>query len=330
MTLAGRGYARVYDVVGRQDIHGLLLDAVEASGGRVLFTGDPGKAPVFLGVEDSRAERLGLLIYPFRMTSRLIRNRPADEVRGQIRYGGEQSWLEEHPVGHDRAGVDITLMLGVHTEQGVLVGLQPSLYDPLPMGISFYAKTSDLHAAATTGWHVWEKDNKPGTRRLIPRGPAGLETLVGFTPDRLLDYAHFERRADDLSLDQPLRFIAAAAAGDKGGASARGLHSLEAEFDLTSQEILEIIASRNRLQVAVRGGVAEHHLQRVLQADPQVSLVTRLDQDALHDFDVRLTDGRRLRVECKNASPHTYADGSFKVEVQKTRASKNDRSVAAE
>ena len=31
-----------------------------------------------------------------------------------------------------------------------------------------------------------------------------------------------------------------------------------------------------------------------------------------------------LRVECKNASPKTSASGAFKVEVQKTRASKGD------
>lgn len=44
----------------------------------------------------------------------------------------------------------------------------------------------------------------------------------------------------------------------------------------------------------------------------------------MHDFDVTLDDGTFLRVECKNASPKTAADGRFKVEVQKTRASKGD------
>ena len=33
---------------------------------------------------------------------------------------------------------------------------------------------------------------------------------------------------------------------------------------------------------------------------------------------------RRVTVECKNASPKTYADGTPKVETQKTRASKGD------
>ncbi len=55
-----------------------------------------------------------------------------------------------------------------------------------------------------------------------------------------------------------------------------------------------------------------------------MAAVERLDIDAMHDFNVTLTDGRRFRVECKNASPKTSAAGDFRVEVQKTRASKGD------
>lgn len=332
MGIAGRDYARVYDVARRQDLHAFLIASVEASGGRVLYASDPRRAPVYLGVQGSRDERLGLLVYPFRMGRTVTTNRPPDESKGQIRYGSEQSWHEgEHPVGRDIAGVDTTLVLGMHLSDGLLLGLDPALYDPLPMGISFYAKDAELAAATAAGWHVWERENKPGKVRQAPRAQGGLETLVAFSPDRLLDYARFERQAADLGLDQPLRFTAAQAAGEHGGAtgndppgSVGGLHVLEREFALSSQEILHIIATRNRLSVAVRGGVAEHHLERVLRADPAVARVDRLDQDGQPDFDVTMTDGRRLLVECKNASPRPYADGSYKVEVQKTRATQGD------
>lgn len=333
MSIAGRDYARVYDVERRQDLHGFLVSAVEASGGRVLYASEARRAPVYLGVQSARDGRLGLLVYPFRMGRIATTNRPQDESKGQIRYGGESSWHEGvHPVGRDVAGVDTTLVLGVHLADGLLVGLDPALYDPLPMGISFYAKDAELRRAAEAGWHVWERLNRPGKRREAPRAQGGLETLVAFAPDRLLDYARFERQAADLALDQPLRFTTAQAAGDRPGrAGGRGapsafggLHTLEQEFALSSQEILEIIATRNRLSVAVRGGVAEHHLERVLRADPAVDRLQRLDEDGQPDFDVQLTDGRRLRVECKNASPKPYADGDYKVEVQKTRASKGD------
>ena len=101
-------------------------------------------------------------------------------------------------------------------------------------------------------------------------------------------------------------------------------HDLEADFDLTAREILEIISGRMRLAVAVRGGVAEHHLEKRLQADPDVSAVERLDADGLPDFRVVLITGQAVLVECKNVSPTIYANGDYKVEVQKTRASKGD------
>jgi hypothetical protein len=331
VSIAGRDYARVYNVSGRQDLHNFIREAVTASGGRVLYASDWGRAPIYFGIQGARDERLGLLIYPFRMSGIVTRNRPTDENKGQIRYGNEESWHEgAHPIGHDMAGVDTTLVLGVHLDKQLIVGLDPSLYDPLPMGISFYAKDAELDAAQSTGWHVWERVNRPGTVREAPRAQGGLETLVAFEPRRLLDYARFERQASDLGLDQPLRFTAAQAAAsvtataDGAHGAFGGLHALEKEFDLNAEEILQIIATRSRLAVAVRGGVAEHHLERVLRADPSVKTAERLDEDGQHDFNVTLADGRFIRVECKNASPRPYADGAYKVEVQKTRASKGD------
>lgn len=332
MSIAGRDYARVYDVARRRDLHDFLITAVEASGGRVLYASDPRRAPVYLGIQGTRDERLGLLIYPFRMGRTVTANRPPDESKGQIRYGSEGSWHEgEHPVGRDIAGVDTTLVLGVHLADGLLLGLDPVLYDPLPMGISFYAKDAELAAASAAGWHVWERENKAGKVRETPRARDGLETLVAFAPDRLLDYARFERQAADLGLDQPLRFTTAQMAGEQRrtdeesfAGSVGGLHVLEQEFELSSEEILHIIATRNRLSVAVRGGVAEHHLERVLRADPSVLRLDRLDKDGQPDFDVTLAGGRRILVECKNASPKMYKDGDYKVEVQKTRATQGD------
>ena len=208
----------------------------------------------------------------------------------------------------------------------MLLGLDPLLYSPLPMGISVYAKLSDLDKMGDDGWHVWEKEDRAGTKRSEARSASGLEIFVAFRGDRLLDYVRLERRATDLRLDTPLRFSAAASV--KSRASAVSLatqpHSLETQFNLSSKQILEIIANRSRLSVAVRGGVAEHHLQSLLEADSEVATVEPLDIDATHDFNVKMKSGQALRIECKNASPNKYADGAFKVEVQKTRASKGD------
>ncbi|MEJ5946569.1 hypothetical protein WDZ17_14825 [Pseudokineococcus basanitobsidens] len=325
MDLAGRCYARVYRVNEREDVHTFLRQAVTRSGGQVLHASDASRAPVYLGVRTTGGQRLGLLVYPFRMTRVLTSGRPSDEVRGQIRYGGEETWRsDDHAVGRDLAGVDITLMVAVDLERGVLVGLDPALYDPLPMGISMYAKESQLAAAGASSWHVWERENRGGSRRAAPRAQGGLETLVAFTPERFLDYARFEQTASDLGLDGPLRYSAAQDAATTVTASAGSRHPLEQDFDLAASDILAIIADRTRLEVAVRGGVAEHHLQRVLDGDIKVAAADRLDHDSQHDFDVVMADGRTVRLECKNASPEGYANGDLKVEVQKTRASKKD------
>ncbi len=293
--VAGRDVGEVYRVSGRRDLHSFLLDAVESSGGRLLYASDANRAPVYLGIQADSDERIGVLVYPFRITRNTIRNRPADEVRGQLRYGSEDSWERPHPVARDVAGVDVSLVVGIDLEDDVFVGLDAQLWDPLPMGISFYAKAAEITLARDQSWHVWEKINRSGTRRQAPRSPSSLETVVAFQPHRLLDYIEPQRR-----------------------------HVLEEQFALTSEQILDIIGGRNRLSVAVRGGVAEHHLERRLRQDPGIADVRRLDVDAMHDFDVTTVAGEVLRVECKNASPKLNAAGEFRVEVQKTRSSKSD------
>src|SRR5690606_27780337 len=115
------------------------------------------------------------------------------------------------------------------------------------------------------------------------------------TPDRLIDYARLERRATSLRLDPPLRYSAAVALADKAAVDELPRrHVLEEQLALTSEQILDIIGGRNRLSVAVRGGVAEYHLEHLLESLPDISAVERLDVDAMHDFNVILSDGRLM------------------------------------
>lgn len=325
--VADRAYARVYNTPTRGDLHEFLCDAVSRAEGQLLYASDSKRSPVYLGIQSASQERVGVLVYPFRANHREIKNRPADEHRIQIRLGGERSWDVPHPVGRDIAGIDTTLVLGVHLDAGLLIGLDPALYDPLPMGVSVEFKDANVAEARSRGWHVFERDNIPGRRRKTPRGPSGLETIVMFTPDRFLDYVRLARTASDLALDPALRFVAAQEAATKASPKDHTLpstHDLEVQFEMTSVEILTMISQANRLSTAVRGGVAEFHLQKRLAADPAVVDVTALDKDGMHDFDVTTTSRRIVSVECKNASPKRYANGDIRVEVQKTRASQGD------
>ncbi len=326
VTSAGRSYARSYEGVQRRRHHELIERAVERGGGRVLTSSGPNRAPLFLGVEDSNGSRLGLCAYVFMANRRQTRNRPQDEHRLQVRYGdvNDPTWrTQTHRVGFDPLGVDVTLVLGAHVELDLIIGLDPLVYDPLPIGISIFFKDADIAQARRAGWHVWERDNISGVRRPAPRTALGVETLVALKPERLLDYVRLERDAQSLGFDPPLRFRAAQEATKVGRAT--GLHALEQELSLSGADILDIIRERPRLGMAVRGGVAERHLQRVLEADPSVATVELAQQEGPPDLILALRSGRRrITVECKNASPKTYADGTPKVETQKTRASKGD------
>ena len=321
--IAGRRYAPVYRTSGRADIHRFLIAAVGAAGARVLYASLDTRAPVFLGVEIGEEERMGLLCYPFRATRRETKGRPTDEHRLQVRYGGEETWGGDHALGFDIAGVDTTLVLGIHPDAGIIVGLDPLLYDPLPMGISIEFKDAEVDATLAHGWHAWDRVNRSGSRRLEARSRSGIETLIAFRPDRLVAYARLEREATSLGLDPVLRMRAAQAAiADKNAPTAR--HLLEDTFHLTSLEILEIISHRKRLKVAVRGGVAEHHLIKALDNDPNVVEIKQIDIDGPPDAEATLRDGRHIRIECKNGERSFYANGEGRVEVQKTRASKGD------
>jgi len=320
---SGRDYFRTY-TVRRSAEREFLLQAVERANGRCIADSGPSLAPLHLAVQDPDGVLAGALTYPFSAGHQEIRNRPTDEHRLQIKYGDiTEEWRrQDHSLGFDPAGLDVTLVLAIHEEADLLIGLDPFVYNPLPMGIQVGFKASEVEAAAASGWHVWERLNRPGRRRDDPRAVEGVETMIAFAPERFLDYVAFERQAQTMRLDPALRFRAAEAAATER-ASVR-VHDLERAYDLTALEILEIVSERSRLAMALRGGVAEHHLGRRLGEDPAVAEARVGQQEGPPDYWITLADGREFTVECKNASPKPYADGTPKAEVQKTRASRGD------
>jgi len=319
--LAGRSYVpKTYSISSkRQPVIDLLLRAVEDSGGRVVSCSYPDQkvAPIFLGAEDEDGHRYGLLTYPFTTTRRLIKNRPRAEHRFQIRFGDPvRVRRETNPLGHDPAGVDVTLVLAVDPERDLIVGLDPLVYAELPMGISGYYRDQHADAIGGPGWSTWTKEkSKPRTDQ--GSNWEGLEAMVGFETNRFLDYARFEAIATSLGLDTALRM----SLGERFATGRVDRHALERLFGVDAATILDIVDANFRLGVAVRGSVAEHHLGMLLASDPAVSWHEPIDQDGQPDFRLRLQDGRELTIECKNALRETYKDGDAKVETQKTRDS---------
>jgi hypothetical protein len=317
--LAGRIYVpKLHKLDGeRALVVDFIASAVEASGGRVVYNSfaDDRVAPIYMGAEDGAGRRYGMLMYPFTATKRATRNRPRDEHRAQIRFGDPvRARDESNLIARDVAGVDVTLVLAVDPENEFIVGLDPLVYEDLPMGISVYYRDRNVAAADDHGWAVWERTKAGGTRR---QSWVGLETLVGFRAHRMLDYVRFEAKATGLGLDPGLRAVLAESFIDRSNEP----HDLERLFGVDAKTILDIVEGNFRLGIAVRGGVAEHHLERALGHEAIVSTVEPIDADGQPDFLVGASDGRRLLIECKTASPQRYANGDFKVEVQKTRDS---------
>lgn len=321
-----RSYARAYEGVQRRAAHDFVEAAVERAGGRVLWSSGPAVAPLYVGVEDPDGSPLGVTAYAFFANKNVTRNRPTDEHRLQIRYGDVNSaeWrAQQHDVGFDPASVDLTVILGTHIDADLLVALDPLRYNPLPLGISVFFKDEEVDRAVESGWHVWERDNISGARRDNPRAELGVETILGFAPERLFDYLRLERQAQALGLDPPLRYQAALRA-EKPNTDMSAIHELEQAFGLPGPEILDLIRERARTLMAVRGGVAEHHMGKVLARDPSVASAVVGHQEGPPDYYVTLANRSEVTVEVKNASPMTYADGTPKVEVQKTRGSQGD------
>jgi hypothetical protein len=114
-------------------------------------------------------------------------------------------------------------------------------------------------------------------------------------------------------------------------------HPLETAYGLSANEILDAVAKRFRLRAALEGAVAEVHMERHIQA-LLGSLIDRYvphDLDSQPDFSLWLPGIEKpLRAECKNIREsrrkggEAYRQGgkvvAYKVETQKTRASKGD------
>ena len=319
--LAGRNYIpKLYRISSsRTPVVELLLAGIEDGGSRVVSCSHPRRmvAPIFIAAEDKDNHRYGLLAYPFTTTRRATKNRPATEHRFQIRYGDpERVRLDPNPVGHDPAGVDVTLVVAVDPETEIIVGLDPLVYAQLPMGISGYYRDSNANAVKEKGWAWWPREK---TRPRSPQGEGweGLESMVGFRPDRLLDYARFEALATSLGFETGLRLSLA----EHFVEGRVDRHDLEELFGIDAAAILDIIESNFRLGVAVRGSVAEHHLGKLLANEPSIDRCEPIDRDGMPDLRVWLHNGRKLTIECKNALSETYKDGDAKVETQKTRDS---------
>ena len=110
-------------------------------------------------------------------------------------------------------------------------------------------------------------------------------------------------------------------------------HSLETKYGLSAYELLDALDKRFRARVTLEGAVAEVQMEKKIQAlvGNVIERYEVYDIDGHPDFGIWLPGSdRRILAECKNVrdSEEAYREKgqivAYKVETQKTRASKGD------
>jgi hypothetical protein len=292
-----------------------VLDGLKAAGCRILFASDPSHAPFLITYETRQGEREGVLVYAFFANSKVTKNRPPDEHRFQVKYGGDDKAIL--PIEFDPAQLITTIFVGIDPERGIMVGAAPDLHDKTPMYLSMEFKRHHADEIRLKGWNAWER-----TSWRTLGDP--VEVLVGVSKERVYDYIRFERLA--LGFDAGHRQLLAEKVMSRPAAVAGAAadHALIYELGLSEVELLDLIQGARRLKMAVRGWVAEIHLENFLRAVPGVEECERMDEEGQPDIALRFRGSRRFYIECKNVLRTKTADGSARVDFQRTRASKAD------
>ncbi len=325
----------------REPLIKFMLDALEDQGCRIIHRPAPNSAPFRITFETPQGERLGVIAYAFLANNRKIKNRPEDEHRFQIKYGGDLSGL--HELWQDPYGLYVTLLVGINPELGFFVAADPNLHNPTRFSVSVEFKEAHVSQTLRERWLAWERERRGGVahpqrrrtkRPMTEQGEPLFEALVGGTSEHFLQLVRFEREAfaeepgerhyiADHFLDSSLVTASRDLVAAPPTISPQRLHSLAQEFALSEQKVLDLISERRMLKMAVRGSVAEEHLLGALASVPGVKDCRRLKDDWGPDLAMTFHD-REITVECKNSSRVLTAEGLEKIDLQRTRASKGD------
>ncbi len=289
-----------------------VREALTGSGFQIECEPDPGIAPFVFSVIAPWGAPIELICYAFYANEYRQRNRPSDEHRFQIKYGSD--FHRAHAIHIPTEPHRLTLMFGVHLDAGIVVAVDPTIYNPTWFSRSIYFRTEHIERVQHTGWTGWEREQRDSHRALPDRGFANLQTeaMLGLRPERFADYVLLEQQTTGVPPGERLLAIEERIFG------ADEQHVVERLLGLPAAEILDGVNARSRLLVAIRGAAAEIHLNRLLHSEPEIDRVQELDVDGEPDFEVGF-QGRRFRIECKN-SARTLTRSLPKVDFQKTRA----------
>jgi hypothetical protein len=325
---------RTYPVnpIARRPLVEFMTSALMTAGCKIIHSSPADRAPFIVAFETRSGERMGIVAYAFLATRTPTTNRPSDEQSFQIKYGGKASYADHnsHELWQDPLGMFTTLLIGIDPVRGFCVSADPIVHSPTRFFIRLEFKDESAEAVQSSGWYAWER-----VKRNTPVDAPRVETLVGATKERFLDLVRFERAirgvdpGNRLILGESYAFSLPKTRTFREPETVdltkiAETHPLAKQFALSSDEILDLIASARRLKMAVRGWVAEEHLRSLLAKEPGVTHCERLDEEGGPDLRVAFRDGPLLTVECKNVARQTDKHGNPKIDFQRTRAAKGN------
>jgi hypothetical protein len=273
-------------------------------------------------------ESLQLVAYAFTANKYNQQGRPPDEHRFQIKYGSGDKFQEYHHLYFDRSGERITLLLGVgiDEDEGIFVACDPAMHGPTWFSRSVEFKTHHVADARRFGWVTWERE-RADARRKIERPLASFEAeaLLAFTSSNFLRYVQFERLATGLPPGERVLLANRMAPARRAKPTASNFrHELEHELGYSRDEILDMInLGARRLRTALRGRVAEKHLEDKLRATEGVERYESIDKDGQPDFRVTYMGRPPVSIEVKNVRS-LQVSGRPQIDFQRTRATKEN------
>jgi hypothetical protein len=79
----------------RTPLIAFMIKALEDEGCRIIHAPAPNRAPFVITFETPAGERTGIIAYAFLANNTPTKNRPKDEHRFQIKYGGDLGGVHE-------------------------------------------------------------------------------------------------------------------------------------------------------------------------------------------------------------------------------------------
>lgn len=307
-----------------------MLGALHESGCKILHRSDADQAPFVISFETASGERMGIVAYAFLANRTPTKNRPPDERSFQIKYGNKADYYNDnlHELWQDPMGMFTTLLVGIDPVRGYCISADPILHSPTKFFIRLEFKDEHAEEILARGWYPWER-----AKRRAPTHSHQIETLVGARREHFLDLIRFERAVRGADPGDryeiaarhmsALPTTAAPPLSDPSLVREAAAHPLVQQFELTPDQILDLISGARRLKMAVRGWVAEEHLRKELAATPDV-VAERLDIEGAPDLRVSWRGGPPLLIECKNVGRTPDKAGHARIDFQRTRAAKGD------